>query len=107
MGVYMKILSRKDLPADYDELMKTEQHHEHEIVMVDNIIRWKANEGVRELVDSCDLNHIILDMQINGIDRNHEVYRRLYRNMGYSLSSYWDAIDNPEADEYTPDVDVK
>lgn len=102
----MNELARNDLPDDYAEMMKTEQHHDHKIVMVNDVIRWEENEGVREIVDMCNLNHMIADMMDKGIGKNDEAYRRLYRNMGYSLSGYWEifygAMNNDEADEYKP-----
>ncbi len=102
----MTTVNRKDLPDCYAEMMQTEQHHDHEIIMVNDVVRWKVNEGVREVVDMCDLNHMIADMQKKSIGKNDEPYRRLYRNMGYSLSGYWEIfywdLNNGEADEYKP-----
>jgi len=87
-------------------MMRQEQHHDHEVVIINDVIRWKENTGVRELVDICDLNHMISDMRENGIRKNDEPYRRLYRNMGYSLSGYWEIfywdMNNENVDEYTP-----
>ena len=102
----MNEIARKDLPDDYTEMMQTEQHHDHKIVMVGDVIRWEENKGVREIVDMCDLNQMIADMHKRGIGKNDEPYRRLYRNMGYSLSAYWEIfywdMNNDEADEYNP-----
>ncbi|MBV1929834.1 MAG: hypothetical protein KUG81_10035 [Gammaproteobacteria bacterium] len=99
-------INRKDLPEDYAEMMQTEQHHAHEIVVINDVIRWKENEGVRELVDICNLNHMIADMHAKGVGKNDEPYRRLYRNMGYSLSGYWEVfywgMNNDDAGEYRP-----
>jgi len=106
----VKILKRNELPDDYSEMMKTETHHNHRIVMLNGVIRWEENDGVRELVDMCDLNKMIMDMQDKGITKNSEKYRRLYRNMGYSLSGYWEVfyweMNNDEADEYKPPAKV-
>lgn len=87
-------------------MLLTEQHHDHEIVVVDGLARWKENPGVREVVDMCDLNNMIEDMEKKGIGRNDERYRRLYRNMGYSLRGYWEvfywSMNNEDAEEYRP-----
>lgn len=102
----MDTVPRENLPVDYAEMMKTEQHHSHEIVMSNDVIRWKSNAGVVEVTSMCDLNQMILAMQEKGIGKNDERYRRLYRNMGYSLSGYWEVfywdMNNDEADEYKP-----
>jgi hypothetical protein len=104
----MSLLDRDKLPSDYTEMMATEGHHNHEIVEVSDVIRWKENEGVRELVTMCDLGRMISDMEANGIGKNHEEYRRLYRNMGCSLSRYWEIfywdLNNEDADKYVQPV---
>ncbi len=104
----MKVVDRNKLPSDYAEMMATENHHDHEIVDIDGVLRWKENEGVREIADMCDLNHMIADMLLKGITKNHEAYRRLYRNIGYSLSGYWDVFyweaNNEECDSYVQPV---
>jgi hypothetical protein len=39
-----------------------------------------------------------------GYDKNSEVYRKLYRDIGYSLEGYWEIfyweVNNPIASEY-------
>lgn len=35
--------------------------------------------------------------------KNSEVYRKLYRDMGYSLYGYWE-INNEDAGEYIPNT---
>ncbi len=96
----------KDEIGDYADMLSTEQHHDHEIVVVDGIAQWKKNPGVREVVDMCSLNNIIGEMEIKGIGKNDERYRRLYRNMGYSLFGYrevfyW-SINNEDTEDYRP-----
>ena len=102
----MDTVPRESLPAYYAEMMKTEQHHNHEIVKSNDVFRWKMNDGVDEVVDMCDLNKMILSMKEKGIGKNDEKYRRLYRNMGYSLKGYWEVfywhMNNDKADEYKP-----
>ena len=89
----------------YQEIFEVESHHDHEITIDElGVIRWKKNEDVRELVDASDLNLIIRGLYESGHDKNSEVYRKLYRNMGYSLSGYWEVfyweVNNPDAQKY-------
>jgi hypothetical protein len=41
-----------------------------------------------------------------GYTKNSEIYRKLYRDMGYSLSGYWEVfywdVNNEKVDEYNP-----
>ena len=43
-------------------------------------------------------------LQHLGIDKNHEVYRDLFRKMGYSLDGYWEifVFYNQDCDQYQP-----
>lgn len=89
---------------NYREIMVRENHHSHEIVMVNDVIRWKADPVIRILVDNCDFNNVIIEMLCQGITKNHESYRKLYRDIGYSLSGYWEIfywdMNNEECEEY-------
>jgi hypothetical protein len=101
------LIPRGDLPSDYFEMMKTEQHHQHEIVKDENgVIRWKADPFIRRFTDACSLNDIVSGFHANGTDKNSEVYRELYRRMGYSLSGYWEIfywdVNNEDAINYSP-----
>lgn len=99
------ILNRKDLPEDYAEMMKTETHHDHEIIKDENgTIRWKEDPFVRKFTDDCSLNGIVAGFYAKGNNKNTESYRELYRKMGYSLSGYWEVfywdMNNEIAEEY-------
>jgi len=48
-------------------------------------IRWLANDTVRNYVDTHDLCEIIRLLHVLGYNKNSEVYRKLYRDMGYSI----------------------
>jgi hypothetical protein len=43
-----------------------------------------------------------------GLGKNDESVRKLYRDMGYSLSGYWEIfyweMNNEDADQYRPEV---
>lgn len=103
----IQIVDRKDLPEDYIEMMETEQHHQHVIVRDDNgVLRWKEDPFINRLVDACNLNNIIAGFNVMGINKNQEVYRELYRRLGYSLCGYWEIfywdVNNPIANQYVP-----
>jgi hypothetical protein len=103
----MRIVKRESLMdiSDYKEMFEKESHHNHEIIM-DNYgaIRWKEDKQVSARVEVLGLNEIIMEFHEKGINKNSEEYRELYRNMGYSLSGYYDVfyweVNNPIAEEY-------
>lgn len=86
----MSTLKRSELPNDYEEMMVTERHHDHEIVMVNDVIRWKENPDVNSILKNISLNDLCPLLDCLGYGKNSEVYRKLYRDMGYSLSGYWE-----------------
>lgn len=103
----MKIVNRSDLPIDYSRMMKTEQHHDQEIIKDEHgTIRWKEDSFVSRFTDACSLNDIVAGFHAKGNGKNSEIYRELYRKMGYSLSGYWEIfywdMNNDEADNYRP-----
>lgn len=100
----MEIINREDLPEDYKEMMASESHHNHEIVKVNGVLRWKQDDFVSRFTDACNLNDIVAGLHSNGNGMNSEIYRELYRKMGYSLSGYWEVfywdMNNDEAADY-------
>ena len=102
----MKIVNRSDLShiEEYLEIFEAEKHHTHRVVEIDGITRWEENEAINSLVDASGLNLIVRGLYENGYDKNSEVYRELYRNMGYSLSGYWEIfywdLNNENAGDY-------
>ena len=107
----MEIVQRKDLPEDYAEMMQTEAHHDHVIIRDDNgTLRWKENPDALRLWKSLPngLNDLIPIFHGMGYDKNSEVLRQFYRDIGYSLSGYWEILywelNNADADEYVPQV---
>jgi hypothetical protein len=92
-----------EIGEDYKEIL-CKEHHNHEIIMVNNILRWKATLRIQELIEESNLNNIIEIFNYLDINKNTEAYRKLYRDMGYSLSGYWEIFyweaNNPEAEEY-------
>jgi len=103
----MKTIKRKDIDVpDYQEIFEKEAHHKHEIVEDDNgTLRWKQDEKVREILDkSVNLNDLWYLFHTMGMDKNSEHVRKLYRDMGYSLSGYWEIfyweVNNSIAENY-------
>ena len=101
----MKEVLRKDLPINYREMMKTESHHDHKIIITENgTLRWEADEFIGRLTDGCNLNDIVQGLHSKGNGKNSEIYRELYRKMGYSLSGYWEIfywdMNNEDAADY-------
>jgi hypothetical protein len=103
----MGILDRKNVKKisdNYKEVLDREKHHNHELVMVNGVIRWKENENLR----SIDINKVIEIFYELGYDKNSEVYRKFYRDLGYSLSGYWEVfyweVNNEDQNEYRPSL---
>lgn len=102
----MNIVERKDLPEDYEEMMATEAHHDHVIIKDEHgTLRWKKNERVEALAMK-DLNTTVQLFMSLGHGKNSEIWRKMYREMGYSLSGYWEIfywdMNNPDVDKYRP-----
>lgn len=88
-----EIIKREDITVeDYREILDKETHHEHVIIKDQHgTIRWKANPDVRHFIDEkISLNDLCPLLHCLGYGKNSEVYRKLYRDMGYSLSGYWE-----------------
>ncbi|HBY40162.1 MAG TPA: hypothetical protein DEH24_12130 [Alteromonas sp.] len=105
----MKIVSRTDalnrVSDDVKALLLKETHHDHPIVEINGSLHWQETPGVNQLLDTgLELNRLIDMLQHLGIDKNHEVYRDLFRKMGYSLDGYWEifVFYNQDCDQYQP-----
>jgi hypothetical protein len=104
----MEIVKREDIHTEtYREIFDAETHHQHEIIR-DSVgtLRWKPNATVVELItpQRINLNDLVHLMHTLGYGKNSEFYRKLYRDMGYSLSGYWEIFfweaNNPKASKY-------
>lgn len=106
-----KTVKIKDIESkDLRKMLKTEKHHKHEIVKDRNgVLRWKEVDGVNKLVDKIGLNELVMLLHTLGYNQNSEMYRKLYRSMGYSLFGYWEVfyweVNNPIAHKYKPGRD--
>jgi hypothetical protein len=94
---------------DYKEVLDKETHHNHEIIEDEQgTLRWKEDEQVSRLVDKLNLNDLWALFYSMGIDKNSEHFRKLYRDMGYSLYGYWEIfyweVNNEDAEDYNPNL---
>jgi hypothetical protein len=103
----MEILNRKQVSKisdEYKEVLDREKHHKHELIMVNGVIRWKGNKEV----DDLNVNDVVRLLYKLGYDKNSEVYRKYYRDLGYSLSGYWEVFyweaNNENQNEYRPSL---
>lgn len=88
----------------YKEILDKESHHNHELIMSNDILRWKRDQDIDELSMKMGINEICEFLQRLGYNKNSEIYRKWYRSMGYSLSGYWEIFyreeNNEEANDY-------
>lgn len=103
----METIKREALEESYGDMLKTESHHKHEIIKDEHgVVKWKENPKVRETMkqENVGLGELIKTLDVIGYDRNSEVLRKLYREMGVSLSSYitmfYDPCNNDEVEDY-------
>lgn len=93
----------------YREILDVEIHHNHDIIKdEDGTLRWKENPAVNQLLKNISLNDLCPLLHVLGYGKNSEVYRKLYRDMGYSLFGYWEVfyweVNNEDADKYVPNA---
>jgi hypothetical protein len=114
----MTILTRKEVieidshSSDklYIQILRKETHHDHVIISDKHgTLRWKENKEVRGFIgDNITITDAILVFEMLGYDRNSEIYRKLYRDLGYSLYGYWEVfyweLNNPDSEEYRKEI---
>ena len=104
----MKEIRREDiLVENYRLILDKETHHNHIIIEDEHgVIRWKENTNVEHFLKNISLNDLCPLLSCLGYDKNSEVYRKLYRDMGYSLNGYWEVfywdLNNKDVDDYIP-----
>lgn len=102
----MKTIKRSEIKEqEYLDIFEKESHHNHEIEeSEDGILRWKENKYVMMLIKHISLNDLLPLLSNLGYDKNSEVYRKLYRDMGYSLNGYWEVfyceVNNEDTELY-------
>jgi len=109
----MKTIKREDIDRDiYQEIFAKESHHTHEIQFnEDGIFHWKPNQNVLRLKNSIGIDILVDFLESLGHDKNSEICRKFFRDMGYSLLAYWEIFywetNNPIASEYSPSDKVE
>jgi hypothetical protein len=89
------------------EILRREFHHNHELVLDRfSTIRWKPDDRICSILSGLNFNNVVRDLISRGIDKNCEEYRKVYRDIGYSLDGYWELfyleVNNPISSEYKP-----
>lgn len=92
----------------FEEIMRKESHHNHDIVDEGHGPRWKEDPRVSKLVDDMGgMNNVVAFMYSIGLNKNSEEYRKLYRDIGYSIYGYWEIfywdMNNEDAADYRSD----
>jgi hypothetical protein len=102
-----KIVDRKDITEEtYLEILDKESHSHLIIEDKNGVLRWRENSSIRLLVDLriLNLNDVVMKFYDKGLSKNSEEFRQLYRDLGYSLSGYWEIfyweVNNPDFDKY-------
>ncbi len=90
----MEVVSREEassIAETYKEILDKEWHHDHEIIRDGHgTLRWRKDPKVDEIINRGDLNDLWYLFYTMGLTKNSEEVRKLYRDMGYSLSGYWE-----------------
>ena len=102
-----KILRKNIYEKHFREILDTETHHSHKIVKnSDGKLTWEENPDTRSILNKVSINDIVALLVSLGYDKNSEVYRKLYRDMGYTLNEYWEIfywdMNNPDVKKYRP-----
>ena len=104
--IIMKKIKREEIKdLDFIEIMKKEDHHNHEIIQnQEGQLFWKPNDSLCAETEGKNINDYISNFLSKGINKNGEEYRKFYRDMGYSLFGYWEIfyckVNNPIVNEY-------
>jgi hypothetical protein len=57
-------------------------------------------------MNGMNFNKVIEEFLYRGLDKNSDEYRKVYRDIGYSLDGYWEIfyweVNNPIASKYLP-----
>ena len=91
--------------------MKTETHHNHVLIEdKDGIIKWKEDPMVTKILEKINLGHLLDLFRVLGLNKNSEVWRHLYRCIGFSIHAYYDVfyhkLNNPDHLDYVQPTDV-
>ena len=101
----MTIIPRSDVSPFFNEVLANESHHNHGLIKDHlGIVRWRPNEKLSTYRDKMELpiGYFVEFLTATGYNKNSEVYRKLYRDIGYDLEGYWEVFycNNDESDSY-------
>jgi hypothetical protein len=102
----MKKINREEIKdLDFIEIMKKENHHNHEILQdMEGKLYWRQDDNISAEIEGKNINNNISNLLSKGLNKNSEEYRRFYRDIGYSLFGYWEIFyckaNNPICNEY-------
>lgn len=103
----MKLINYNDIKYDFIREICSIETHEHQIIQDKNgELRWLPNELYIESIKDKNFNDVVMELISRGLDKNCEEYRKVYRDIGYSLMGYWEIfyleVNNTIASEYIP-----
>lgn len=104
----MKIISRSEWKLRcHVDIVEFDWHHQHQVFEDENgILRWVPDEIFINSIKNKNFNDVVAELLLKGLDKNCEEYRKVYRDIGYSLNGYWEVFywpeNNPIADQYIP-----
>lgn len=87
------------------KILQKEKNHNHRIY-IDKFgkLRWEEDDEILKIYNKIQMNDIIIFLRKNNIDKSSDIYRALYRSIGYSIYGYWEIfywdMNNPECDDY-------
>jgi len=90
---------------NYREILDKESHHDHKIIKDKNgVLRWMEHKEISKLFEKIDFNDFVEFLYDIGLNKNSEIYRKLYHCIGYSLHGYWEVfyweLNNKDAAKY-------
>ncbi len=95
MGIIVK---REEITDEiYREMLDAEAYHNHEIIKDKNgTLRWKEDDAIGKIVDELSMFEISVLFDIFYSNKNSKLIRKMYRDIGYSLSGYLQIFYNKE-----------
>jgi hypothetical protein len=99
------IISNRALHPAFLEIFETEDHYRHNVVKItlgsSTHSYWQTNTSIYHFLQPLGLHQLSETLLAWGLDRNTELYRKLYRDMGCSLFNYKEIFYMPN-DAYHP-----
>lgn len=82
------LVKREDITDPYYKAVISEKH-QHEIINDGGILRWVENKEISQMIEKMGgMNAFILLFNSLGMSKNISLIKKMYRNLGVSLSMY-------------------